>query len=155
MNYYTYDDNLVSDLHKTAYHVRPSESWWAEWNSASAASKQAAWNALLEEASRELTREREQNLRALCQFEKRLSSIRAETECNREQAVCRLLESLPFTRSMAGHSISIIAEAACYELGLDPSDIAYIKSALKLYPSFLTGTATPDQPWRALAGAGL
>lgn len=47
MSEYTYSEELVSDLHKDAYGVRPREYFWEEWSQATPAIKQEIWDHLL------------------------------------------------------------------------------------------------------------
>lgn len=44
---YTFDENLVSDLHKDAYGFRPSGSFWLSWKEASDLRRQEIWDDLL------------------------------------------------------------------------------------------------------------
>jgi len=66
---YTFDSNIVSDLHKDAYGRRPGDSFWSQWIDASDAEKQTIWDGLLRslEISMEIEREAEQ--RAVERFE--------------------------------------------------------------------------------------
>ena len=66
---YTFDSNIVSDLHKDAYGRRPSDSFWSQWTDASDAEKQTIWDGLLRslEISMEIEQEAEQ--RAIERFE--------------------------------------------------------------------------------------
>lgn len=53
---YTYDEQIVSDLHKDAYGCRPSSFWWQCWQEASPEEKQAEWDDLLETLERTMER---------------------------------------------------------------------------------------------------
>ena len=44
---FTFDENIVSDLHKDAYGFRPSQSWWCMWAAFNGEQKQAEWDQLL------------------------------------------------------------------------------------------------------------
>ncbi len=44
---YTFDENIVSDLHKDAYGFRPSQGWWSQWQYNTDAEKQAEWDSLI------------------------------------------------------------------------------------------------------------
>jgi hypothetical protein len=46
---YTFDSNIVSDLHKDAYGVRPKSLFWAEWADADDDGKQRIWDELIED----------------------------------------------------------------------------------------------------------
>lgn len=61
---YTFDENIVSDLHKDARGFRPSQTWWNVWNKVSDEAKQDIWDALSEELSETMDRERLAEARA-------------------------------------------------------------------------------------------
>jgi hypothetical protein len=44
---YTFDENIVSDLHKDAHGFRPSEWFWRDWTASSEPRKQEIWDGLL------------------------------------------------------------------------------------------------------------
>jgi len=45
---WTFDGDIVSDLHKDAYGFRPSQTWWEIWDSCLDSEKQKIWDDLLE-----------------------------------------------------------------------------------------------------------
>ena len=57
MTQYTFDDSLISDLHKDAYGVRPTQTFWTLWETMTPSQKQCEWEwlcKLVEEAVAEL-----------------------------------------------------------------------------------------------------
>ena len=44
---YTFDENLISDLHKDAYGFRPDMSFWATFAAFNPDQKQALWDSML------------------------------------------------------------------------------------------------------------
>ena len=44
---YTFDENIVSDLYKEAYNVRPGDGWWSRWHQATDDTKQLIWDELM------------------------------------------------------------------------------------------------------------
>ncbi len=44
---YTYDELIVSDLHKDAYGYRPREWFWEQWDAYSDDDKKIVWDNLL------------------------------------------------------------------------------------------------------------
>lgn len=90
---WTYDDNVVSDLHKDAFGFRPSEYWWTEWNLSDEAGKQDIWDGLIEALNAAIKQEQEQEERAIIQFEARIMNVMtylgAATE---EEALAILME---------------------------------------------------------------
>lgn len=65
---YTYNDNIVSDLHKDARGFRPSEYFWEEWTQAPADVKQIIWDDLCDELAENSAREQREQERALKGF---------------------------------------------------------------------------------------
>lgn len=69
MTAYTFDSDIVSDLHKDAYGFRPSQGWWGQWKSNTDAEKQAEWDSLLVALDRANDEFRDQEARAVKAFE--------------------------------------------------------------------------------------
>jgi hypothetical protein len=44
---YTFDENLISDLHKDAYGFRPDVSFWATFAAFNPDQKQALWDSMI------------------------------------------------------------------------------------------------------------
>jgi len=44
---FTYDESIVSDLHKDAYGYRPREDFWSRWSTMNPEQKQEEWEFLL------------------------------------------------------------------------------------------------------------
>ena len=66
---YTFDANIVSDLHKDAYGVRPGEGFWRHWNESTSDEKQAIWDGLCDASQREADHERAMQVEATKAFE--------------------------------------------------------------------------------------
>lgn len=62
---HTFDESIVSDLHKDAYGFRPSGDWWARWRGMDADSKQIEWEYMCREVEREEIRHRAAQQRSL------------------------------------------------------------------------------------------
>lgn len=54
---YTFDESIISDLHKDAYGFRPSSAWWVEWNSMSSDEKQETWERIERASDRAIEEE--------------------------------------------------------------------------------------------------
>lgn len=76
MTQYTFDEDLVSDLHKDAYGFRPSQSFWAIFAASNGDQKQKIWDDLLETLEATVARERADEARAIEQFERRVFDLR-------------------------------------------------------------------------------
>ena len=46
---YTYSDDIISDLYKDTYGVRPNEYFWEEWTEMDAEGKQCIWDNLVDQ----------------------------------------------------------------------------------------------------------
>ena len=75
MTQYTFDEDLISDLHKDAYGFRPSQSFWSTFAAANPDQKQAIWDDLLESLEATVARERAEQQRAVKDFEVQLSNL--------------------------------------------------------------------------------
>ena len=88
MRNYTYDENIVSDLHKDAYGVRPGEYFWADWDARDDDGKQRIWDNLLDDLDRALENEREYQQEAIADLENRIRFLMsAVAGCQREDAI--------------------------------------------------------------------
>lgn len=84
---YTFDDNIVSDLHKDAYGFRPGESFWRNWAVFNPEQKQAMWDSLCDTLERETQYERERQERAEHDVEVRIQQLMSAGAKTRAQAV--------------------------------------------------------------------
>lgn len=73
MTAYTFDENILSDLHKDARGFRPTQGWMEMWSELCDESKQTVWNNLLEELRESIQQERREKEEAIAKFEKRIS----------------------------------------------------------------------------------
>lgn len=111
---YTFDAQIVSDLHKDAYGCRPSSSWWQFWNEASDDEKQAEWDDLLEVLEREMERERQEEMLATNEFNTAIDKIMSTVRCTREDAIRIYVDSLELSEYDLAYGASYI----CYHVGL-------------------------------------
>ena len=86
---YTYDADILSDLHKDAYGFRPrSEEFWAAWDSADDDGKQRIWDNLLDALDRALETEREYQQEAIADLEDRIRfMMNTVAGCDRADAI--------------------------------------------------------------------
>lgn len=85
---YTFDENIVSDLHKDAYGSRPGERFWVEWDLTDNDGKQRIWDSLLDDLDRALENEREAQAEAICDLEDRIQFMKnTVVGCTREDAI--------------------------------------------------------------------
>lgn len=79
---YTFDAQIVSDLHKDAYGVRPSAFWWQCWNEATDDERQAEWDILVADLKASMRDEEEQQKTALADFEAELAAVMKTGNCD-------------------------------------------------------------------------
>lgn len=75
MTVYTYDERIVSDLHKDTYGFRPHAGWWTEWKESDEDGKQAIWDMLLESLDETMAYEKRQQDAAIESFEARILQL--------------------------------------------------------------------------------
>lgn len=73
---YTFDDELISDLHKDAYGFRPSESFWDFWTSATDDEKQTEWESLLRAMDAREAEQAAEDAYNIDRFEERLHQLK-------------------------------------------------------------------------------
>ena len=91
---YTFDENIVSDLHKDAYGFRPSQGWWSMWAAFNPDQKQTMWDSLIDAMDAAIEMEKEQQARALVEFRKLLKSTMAMCNVDWKNALRILMEAL-------------------------------------------------------------
>ena len=67
---YTFDDNIISDLHKDARGFRPCEYFWEEWTQSPDDAKQQIWDNLVDEMNRAMEQQKKDEAAALVAFRK-------------------------------------------------------------------------------------
>lgn len=93
---YTFDDAIVSDLHKDARGFRPGRGWWEYWNVATNDAKQQIWDSLCKEFTEEQAREASGYEEAEAAFDRLLDKAEQLGAADRETAVRWLLEAEQF-----------------------------------------------------------
>lgn len=72
---YTFDDDIVSDLHKDAWGMRPSESFWTKWKNMTDAEKQAEWDWMVQVMERNERQRRQEQEQAVVRFSRRIQQL--------------------------------------------------------------------------------
>ena len=117
MTSYTYDENIVSDLHKDARGYRPREYFWAEWNNSSDFDRQAIWDGLLKELSREMDRQRHAEEMAMIALHQRIQGTMLLGAKDEVQALKWIIEAEEFDDIDLQYGPSYF----CYHFGLSYS----------------------------------
>ncbi len=111
---YTFDSNIVSDLHKDARGFRPTSFWMSAWNSYDAETKQAIWDALCKELEDTMAEDRAREAKALENFEaqiKEMCKLGAETT---RQAIKWIFHAEKLDR----YDLQYGADAVAYHFGM-------------------------------------
>lgn len=111
---YTFDENLISDLHKDAKGFRPSEYYFNIWNNSSNDEKQAIWDTLINDFNDRVLEERKQENAAVDAFESQIELLMNSGAVDRTQAISWIVDSLDLTDSDKLYGEQYI----CYKLGL-------------------------------------
>jgi beta-lactamase class D len=114
---YTFDEDIVSDLHKDAWGFRPSSYWWYRWNEGSDASKQSMWNSLIVDLEVAMANQKAAYDAAKSEYEARLAEYISIGAKDRATAIRWLVQSLELTETDKWYG----AEYICYTLGLPDS----------------------------------
>lgn len=115
MTQYNFDEAIVSDLHKDARGFRPSHHWMELWNYADNDQKQTMWDALSQELSAELDRERAAKARAMLAVTERLEQMYELGAKSEVQALQWIMEAEEFS----DFDLQYGADYFCYHFGLD------------------------------------
>lgn len=110
---YTFDENLVSDLHKDAHGFRPSTWFWEEWSRADDAGKQVIWDNLLFELDQTMAEERRREEIAVGDFERGVRQNLALGAGDRATAIRWMLDGV-----LQDHDLWYGGEYACYLFNL-------------------------------------
>jgi predicted Fe-S protein YdhL (DUF1289 family) len=111
---YTYDERIVSDLHKEVYGCRPREGFWRHWNESTSDEKQAIWDGLCKSHEEEMAAQRERDERAINEFEARVDSLVQLGADDRLTAIRWIVDGLELTEN----DLCYGADYVCYCLGL-------------------------------------
>jgi len=117
MTQYTFDENIVSDLHKDARGFRPSTYWWDQWNMCSDDQKQIMWDSLIVEFNEEMDRERKAQAKALQNLEERIAQARRLGTPTEKYAIKWIIEAEEFD----DYDLRYGADYFCYHFGLSYS----------------------------------
>ena len=117
---YTFDENIVSDLHKDAYGFRPAGSWWMMWEEASDLRRQEIWDNLVDDLNHSMDQEKQAQARAIERFEQLVAKTIEHGAEDRETAVRWIMDASICNGDW---------EFLCYEHGL-PYGYHFIKETV-------------------------
>lgn len=111
---YTFDENIVSDLHKDARGYRPSSYWWEDWRLSSDEWKQTIWDNLCKELEAELARQRHADDMAMIAFHQRVQGLMCIGAKDEAQAIKWIVEAEGFDK----FDLMYGADYFCFNLDL-------------------------------------
>jgi hypothetical protein len=115
---YTFDAQIVSDLHKDARGYRPDAYFWEEWNQCGDDTRQAMWDSLCVDLEQEIERERAAEAAALEQFEQLIADTIQFGAADAETAIRWILEGEDFT----GFDLAYGADYVAWHFGMSYSN---------------------------------
>jgi hypothetical protein len=114
---YTFDENIVSDLHKDARGFRPTQSWWQMWDALGDEQKQNVWDALIKELVAEMARQRRAEADAMIALHQRIQGVMLLGAKDEVQALKWIMQAEKFTE----YDIMYGPSYFCYHFGLSYS----------------------------------
>lgn len=114
---YSFDERIVSDLHKDARGCRPSQFWWEIWNESTDDRKQTIWDSLIVELNDEIERERQAENAALIALHQRIQGTMLIGAKDEVQALKWIMEAEQFDDYDLRYGPSYF----CYHFGLNYS----------------------------------
>lgn len=125
---YTFDETIVSDLHKDAYGYRPRDMFWSTWEDADMDGKQAIWDRLIVALEAEIAFDRKCKEEAYSDILNRIAETMALGAGDMTTAIKWIIDAEGFSK----HDLWYGADHFCYHFGLDYSakDTLPIKAAI-------------------------
>ena len=124
---YTFDESIVSDLHKDARGSRPGQGWWEMWREVSDASKQKIWDNLCAELREEMDRQHEQEAAAVAAYQAQVAEMIKLGAADELQATKWIIQGLGADE----HDLTYGGSWVCYELGLPYNMTAKFEQACR------------------------
>jgi len=122
----TYDETIISDLHKDVYGFRPRQDWWANWNTISEDAKQAIWDYLCDECDHQIAAQAVLDEQALKDFEARVEQTMKLGAPDRDTAILWIVDSL----DLSDNDLWYGAEYVCHRLHLSYDNYGMFKDAV-------------------------
>ena len=72
---YTYCDDIISDLYKDVYGVRPREAFYADWNNCTPAEKQKTWDEYCDTIEQQIADQKVREAYCIARFEDRIKDV--------------------------------------------------------------------------------
>ena len=111
---YTFDSNIVSDLHKDARGFRPTEYFWEEWDQCGDDNLQAMWDSLCRELEDIMAEDRRRAAQAALALTERLEKMYELGAKSEVQALQWIMEAEEFS----DYDLQYGADYFCYHFGV-------------------------------------
>jgi hypothetical protein len=123
MTQYTFDDSLISDLHKDAYGMRPTQTFWTLWESMTPSQKQCEWEWLCKLVDEAEQRRAEMANEAYLAWSVQITELMADHGISEARAIIWDMQ----TYNVGIEDLSMY----CYKRGLDYSTEMEISKLLE------------------------
>lgn len=117
MTAYTFDEQIVSDLHKDARGYRPREVWWTYWNNCSDAEKQREWDGLRRELSEAIESQQHAENMAMIALHQRIQGTMLLGAKDEVQALKWIMDAEEFD----DHDLRYGPDYFCWHFGISYS----------------------------------
>ena len=124
---YSFDENIVSDLHKDAFGFRPSATWYEQWAAMTEDQKQEEWDYLLRALKSSMEDEARREDDAIFDFDCMVRRYMEMGAANRETAIRWMLDSM----NLNEYDLIYGGSFVCYELGLPYSFASEFEPIIK------------------------
>ena len=111
---YTFDSNIVSDLHKDARGFRPTEYFWEEWDQCGDDNRQAMWDNLCQELEETMAEDARREAQALEDFKGQIKEMRKLGAETTRQAIKWVFHAEKLDR----YDLQYGADAVAYHFGM-------------------------------------
>ena len=111
---YTFDSNIVSDLHKDARGFRPTEYFWEEWDQCGDDNRQAMWDSLCQELEETMAEDARREAQALEDFKGQIKEMRKLGAETTQQAIKWVFHAEKLDR----YDLQYGADAVAYHFGM-------------------------------------
>ena len=111
---YTFDESIVSDLHKDARGYRPSEYFWEEWDQCGDDNRQAMWDSLCRELEETMAEDARREAEALEDFRAQIKAMRKLGAGTEQQAIKWIFHAEKLDR----YDLQYGADAVAYHFGM-------------------------------------
>ena len=72
---FTYCDDIISDLYKDVYGVRPRAAFYADWNNCTPAEKQKTWDEYCDTVEQQIAEQKIREATCIARFEDRIKDV--------------------------------------------------------------------------------